>query len=161
MKKICLLFILFLFTSCEFGSGTYTDEKGAIFYKVSKIIDGDTIWLLDEKGETIKVRFIGIDAPESRDSKYKKKEPFGEESTQFLTQLLGNSKVQLEYDLNPTDKYGRTLAYVYTENGTFVNAEMVKQGCARIMTIQPNSKNADYFYGLLQDAKKNKRGMWR
>lgn len=161
MKRIYLFLLLLTFSACEIDSGTYTNESGETFYKISKIVDGDTIHLIDENGETLKVRLIGIDAPESRDSQYKKKEPFGEEATLFLTKLIGNSKIRLEYDINPVDKFGRTLAYTYTEDGTFLNAEMVKQGYARTMTIQPNSKYADYFFELLQEAKKNKRGMWK
>jgi len=59
------------------------------------------------------------------------------------------------------DKYNRLLAYVYLKDGTFVNAEIVKQGYASLMTFPPNVKYADLFLKLYQEARKNKRGLWK
>jgi micrococcal nuclease len=68
--------------------------------------------------------------------------------------------VKLQYDVDRIDQYGRTLAYVYLEDGTFVNAEIVKNGYAQIMTVPPNVKYADKFLKLQQEARENNRGLW-
>ncbi|MGB4520658.1 MAG: thermonuclease family protein [Candidatus Omnitrophota bacterium] len=52
------------------------------------------------------------------------------------------------------------MAYAYLKDGTFVNAEIVKQGYASLMTIQPNTKYADLFLKLYQQARENKKGLW-
>ena len=57
--------------------------------------------------------------------------------------------------------YGRTLAYVYLEDGTFLNAELVKQGYAMVMTVPPNVKYAHLFVKLQQEARENNRGLWK
>lgn len=88
-----------------------------------KVIDGDTI-VLD--GNEI-VRLIGIDTPETKDPR-KPVQYYGREAYEFTKRLVEGKKVRLAYDLNKEDKYGRTLAYVYLEDGTFLNAEVVKQG---------------------------------
>lgn len=77
-----------------------------------------------------------------------------------MTKLLANKKVRLEYDVGKKDKYNRTLAYVYLTDGTFVNAELVKQGYAMVMTIPPNVKYAEKFVKLERRARKNNRGLW-
>ena len=103
---------------------------------------------------------IGVDTPEIRNYGKKQKGYYGKEAKDFLTDLLLNKTVFLEFDLDKYDQYNRVLAYVYLEDNTFVNAELVKNGFARIMTIQPNSKYADSFYKLQQEARENKTGLW-
>lgn len=116
---------------------------------VKKVIDGDTIVLEDERV----VRLIGINTPE----KYQK---FGKEATLKTKELVLNKEVILEYDKLRKDIYGRTLAYVYTED-CFINYELIKQGFARLMTIPPNTKYAKEFKEALNYAKTNKLGIWR
>ena len=67
----------------------------------------------------------------------------------------------MEHDAEKKDRYGRTLAYVYLEDGTFLNAEIVKEGYARIATFPPNVKYAELFLGLEQEARRNNRGLWK
>ncbi len=59
------------------------------------------------------------------------------------------------------DKYGRTLAYVYLEDGTFVNASLVEHGYAMVMTFPPNVKHEALFLRLQREAREQKRGLWR
>jgi micrococcal nuclease len=129
--------------------------------KVTKVIDGDTFWIIDEELKKAKIRLIGVDAPESRNAFKKKIGPYGKESKQYLKNLILDKKVRLAYDVDSTDQYGRTLAYVYLEDGTFVNAELVKNGYAMLMTIPPNVKFADVFVKLQQEARENNRGLWK
>jgi len=73
--------------------------------------------------------------------------------------LDGNEKVRLEYDQNKIDKYGRTLAYVYLEYGTFLNAEIIKQGYGFAYTIFP-FKYLEEFRQYKKEARENERGLW-
>jgi phosphatidylserine/phosphatidylglycerophosphate/cardiolipin synthase-like enzyme len=89
---------------------------------VKRVIDGDTVEL--STGE--KVRLIGVDTPETKDLP-KPVQYFGKEVTAFTRQLVEGKPVRLEYDQQRQDKYARTLAYVYLEDGTLVNVEIIRQ----------------------------------
>jgi len=75
--------------------------------------------------------------------------------------LVLHKNIRLEFDKERYDKYGRLLAYVYLEDGTFVNAELVKQGYARAMSIKPNTKCAGLFKQLQEEAKRENKGLWK
>ena len=170
MKRvIAIVFLISVFNaSCNSGSGnrnavkTVSEETAlAGFLIITKVVDGDTFWAVDGTSKSIKVRLIGIDAPESRNVFKKKQGYYGKEAKEYLTTLLKGKYVKLEYDVDRTDQYGRTLAYVYLEDGTFVNAELLKNGYAMVMTIPPNVKFADVFVKHQQEARENKRGLWK
>ena len=155
-------YILIATCICCNSTATEQESKRQVgFFAVMKISDGDTFWIYKENGEGEKIRLIGVDAPESRKAFKKEVGFYGKESKEFLTNLLNGRKVKLDYDINRTDQYGRTLAYVYLEDGTFLNAELVRQGYARVMTIPPNVKYADLFVKLEREARENNRGLWR
>jgi micrococcal nuclease len=122
---------------------------------VTRVIDGDTIVL--ENGT--KVRYIGIDTPETKNPR-KPVEYFGKEASEANKKLVEGKKVRLEYDVQRTDKYGRTLAYVYLEDGTFVNACLVMNGLAQVSTYPPNVKYQDEFLELERYAREKKKGLW-
>ena len=136
---------------------------------MSKAIDGDTIEL--STGEH--VRLIGIDTPESRynnklarDSKRSRKDilsilKMGKEASEFTRRLVEGKKVRLEFDVEKYDKYKRVLAYVYLEDGTFVNARIMEEGYAQSLTIPPDVKYADMFLKLEREAREKKKGLWR
>jgi len=127
---------------------------------VVKIVDGDTFWASDRIEKGIKIRLIGVDAPESRNTGNKKIGYYGQQSKEYLTKLLENKMVRLEYDVDRYDQYERTLAYVYLDDGTFVNAELVKQGYAMVMTVPPNVKYVDKFVKLQRRARNKNLGLW-
>ena len=127
---------------------------------VIKVVDGDTFWLDDGSEKGLKVRLIGVDAPESRNVFKKVVGYFGKESTQYMNSLISGKRVRLEYDVDTTDLYGRTLAYVYLQDGTFVNAELVKKGYAMVMTVPPNIKYAQKFLKLQRRARNRNKGLW-
>ncbi|MCS4433461.1 thermonuclease family protein [Aquiflexum gelatinilyticum] len=151
------LLVFFLFFSI-IPSPAQTDSK---WYPVSKIIDGDTFWIINANGQEEKIRLIGVDAPESRKSGKKEIGYYGKESKAYLTQILTGNKVRLEYDVSKYDRYKRTLAYVYLENGTFLNAFLIKNGYASVMTVPPNVKYADLFVKLQKEARDKKKGLWK
>lgn len=129
-------------------------------YKITKVSDGDTFWCQDENGKRIKVRLIGIDAPEPRNYFHKKEQPFGKESSKYAQKLLQNKSVKLELDVNPLDQYGRTLAYAYFADGTLINEKIIKEGYAVLMTIPPNVKYQQRFVDAQQYARDHQLGLW-
>ena len=157
--RILIIIIITLFQAVPVNSA---DKKGNyIYYKVKKVVDGDTFWIDDGSQKGLKIRLIGVDAPESRNSGTKGMTFFGREASDYLTTLIAGKKVRLEYDVGQFDKYGRTLAYVYLEDGTFVNASLVKNGYATVMTVPPNVKYADTFLKLERKARNHKKGLWK
>jgi micrococcal nuclease len=136
---------------------------------VRRAVDGDTLQLSD--GE--RVRLIGIDTPEVHESEklYRDSrrsgqdirtiQALGQRSWDFTKDLAEGKPVRLEFDIEKRDKYGRLLAYVYLEDGTFVNAEIVREGYASLMTYPPNVKYEALFLKLYREARENKRGLWK
>ena len=125
---------------------------------VVSVVDGDTIWVV-LNGEREKVRYIGIDAPETQHP-VKGVQEYGHEAKAANRKLVEGKTVRLEFDMGRRDKYGRLLAYVYLENGTFVNAWLVEQGNAQVMTVPPNVKHQDLFLKLQREARDANRGLW-
>ena len=121
--------------------------------RVTRVIDGDTIEI--EHGPMKeRVRYIGIDTPE-------RGKPFYKEAKEYNEKLIGDNLVTLKMDVQLRDKYGRLLAYVYLENEdrTFVNAKLVEDGCAQVMTVPPNVKYSDLFLKLQREAAQNEQGL--
>ena len=85
----------------------------------------------------------------------------GRRSYEFTKNLVEGKRVRLEFDVERYDKYRRTLAYVYLLDGTFVNARIVEEGYASLMTYPPNVKYADLFLKLYREARENKKGLWK
>ncbi|MFA5849432.1 MAG: thermonuclease family protein [Bacteroidales bacterium] len=135
--------------------------SGKIYLKVTRVIDGDTFVILNNDGSDEKIRLTGVNAPESRNTGKKKKEEFGIESKAFLSKFLTGKMVRLEFDVQKTDRYGRTLAYVYLEDGTFLNEYLVKEGYAQVATFPPNVKYKDTFIAAQRYARENKTGLWK
>lgn len=153
----CLMALTIPDLSC---SSRDSIDKIDQYLTVTKVVDGDTFWVNDGSEKGLKIRLIGVDAPESRNVFKKVIGYYGKESKQFMTSLIGGKKVRLEYDVDPLDQYGRTLAYVYLQDGTFVNAELVKMGFGMVMTVPPNVKYAEKFIKLQRAARKRNMGLW-
>lgn len=164
MRK--LLFILLFFISSEaLASGLFDflknpdKPKTAKRYTVQSVIDGDTIIL--ENNE--KVRYLGIDAPETHkkvgDSWSKVSEPFGEEATLFNKSLVEHKEVTLKFDREKEDQYGRTLAYVYVDN-RLVNTAILAEGLAFPYDIH-KLKLYSVFRLAFMNALKSRRGLYK
>ena len=136
------------------------DPVQGIYYAVLEVVDGDTFWIDDGSEKGVKTRLIGIDAPETRNTGKKSAHPYGPTSRDFLQSLIGAHKVRLEYDVRRRDQYKRLLVYAFLPDGRHINAEMIRQGHAQIMTVPPNVKYADYFYSLQVEARSAGRGLW-
>ena len=152
--------LIFLFTFLFFFAQAQLQEN--TWYKVSKITDGDTFYVMTKNSEKFKIRLIGIDAPESYNvGKKFRKEYFGKEAKVFATNLLKNKKVKLTFDVQKTDRYGRILAYAYLENGVFLNRHLVENGFAVVATFPPNVKFVEVFTKAEKSARNKKRGLWK
>jgi micrococcal nuclease len=119
-----------------------------------RVIDGDTIVL--DGNETI--RLIGVDTPETKDPR-KPVQYYGQEAYEFTRKLVEGKKVRLEYDQDRTDKYGRTLAYVYLEDGIHVNAQIILMGFGHAYTQYP-FKYMEAFRSYEKLAREAGLGLW-
>lgn len=131
---------------------TTDGESGTV--RVKRVIDGDTIEL--ENGD--KVRYIGIDTPES----VKPNTPiqcFAKEAAARNRELVLDKEVRLEHDVSDRDRYGRLLRYVYVGD-VFVNAELVRQGYAKSASFPPDIAKQDLFRSLEREAREAKRGLF-
>lgn len=98
---------------------------------VRYVHDGDTLFLEDGR----KVRLLGIDTPEIGDNL----ECFGDEATEALRAMLPpGTSVRTFADVNPLDRFGRSLLFLFTTGGTLINLELVRQGYAEVLVIEPN-----------------------
>lgn len=130
-------------------------EQAGTTAVVQRVVDGDTVVLAG--GE--RVRYIGVDTPELHHPR-KPVERYAREATEFNRSMVQGKAVRLEFDVQRRDRYGRLLAYVFLEDGTFVNGELLRQGYAQLLTIPPNVKYADRFVELQREAREAKRGLW-
>lgn len=128
-----------------------------LFATVTRVVDGDTVEV-SIGSSSDDVRYIGIDTPESV-APGEPVECFGERASTFNERLVEGRRVRLVFDDERRDRYGRLLAYVYA-GGAFVNAELVRRGFARTLTISPNTDHAGLFQRLEQAAGNAGRGLW-
>ena len=126
---------------------TFTAQTETITGRVFHISDGDTLKILTETNEKMRIRLAGIDTPE-------KGQPFGREAKQALAVLTLQKKITI--DVQTIDRYERTVGLVYVQ-GLDVNAELVRQGMAWVYRRYTNDER---LYALEAKAKKEKRGLW-
>jgi micrococcal nuclease len=129
--------------------------------RVTRVVDGDTIHVWTG-GHDEAVRYIGVDTPES----VKPGTPvqcFAKAASAENERLVAGRRVRLVYDAERRDRYGRLLAYVYrlAPAPLLVNAELVRAGYARTLTIPPNVRFAGRFAALAREARVHERGLWR
>jgi len=125
---------------------------------VGRVVDGDTIHV--KFGERVeKVRYIGVNTPEVHHPT-KGEEPGGREAMEANRRLVAGRRVRLETDVQARDRYGRLLAYVWVGD-VMVNAELVRQGYAQVMTVPPNVRHQELFVKLQREAREAGRGLWR
>lgn len=159
--KSCRIFVLYLVLLADISScHSSRSNNGYEYFTVVKVIDGDTFWIDDGSENGRKIRLIGVDAPETRRTSRKQVGYFAQESKKFLGAMLLRKRIRMEYDVDRTDRYGRTLAYVYLEDGTFVNAELLKRGYAMVLTVPPNVRFVDEFVKFQALARNSGRGLW-
>lgn len=127
------------------------------FARVTRVVDGDTIEVR-VGGEIEDVRYIGVDTPET----VKPGTPvecFGPEASRFNHRLVTGRRVRLVFGAERRDDYGRLLSYVHLGR-RFVNAELLRRGFGRTLTIAPNDRFAERFKRLEIAAGRAGRGLW-
>jgi micrococcal nuclease len=138
---------------------------------VVRVSDGDTLTVqLADRRE--RVRLIGVDSPElhaspklDRDAARSRRsrrdiQAEGARAQAFAEKRLLGRTVALERDIQARDRYGRLLAYVWLEDGTLFNLELVREGWARILTKPPNVRHAADLLDAQRDARDARRGLW-
>ena len=126
---------------------------------VSRVVDGDTIEIRPSVRGNNKVRFIGVDTPETKDPDCGV-QPYGKEASDFTSSKLSGQKVGLEFDVDKTDSYGRLLAYVYTSDGSMFNETLLREGYGQVATFPPNVKYVDRFLAYQEEARTAGLGLW-
>jgi len=139
---------------------TQPSQPTSQLFSIVKVVDGDTI-KVDINGTTETLRLIGIDTPETVDPR-KPVECFGIEASNKAKELLISKKVRLESDQASGERgiYGRLLRYVWLEDGTFFNKQMIFDGYANEYTYNIPYKYQNEFKQAEKEARENKRGLW-
>jgi micrococcal nuclease len=138
-------FIFLCLLSCSFAFGQLSE---GVFYKVKKVVDGDTFWLYDSDGDSYKIRLIGVNTPEAYTFGNVREQEGGKEASAYTKYLLEGEYVRLEFDVEKYDRYNRVLAYVWLHNGEMLNAKLVDEGHAEAVRYYPNVKYYNYFKSL-------------
>ena len=131
---------------------------------VTKVSDGDTIQITDGLGTKVKVRFYGMDAPETEKSNKKTGkvskpgQPYGEESFQALRQKIDHQRVRL--DVMDIDQYKRTVAIVWLGSRN-INREMVTDGWAWAYRQYLDRAHASEYITAEEQARKAGKGLWK
>ena len=121
---------------------------------VRNVVDGDTIDLASGQ----RIRYLMVDTPERRGPEGT--DCFALEATRFNRDLVLGREVELRYDAQCTDRFGRLLAYVSVD-GVEINTRLVERGYACVLYIPPNGKDRrQELLGLEELARSEKRGMW-
>ena len=148
----CLCFGLLGFMSVN-SAQALTKSTGVITGKVIGISDGDTITVLNEKHEQLKIRLAGIDCPE-------KSQAFGNRAKRTLSDKVFSQNVKVE--TRDKDKYGRTLGIVKIGEED-INQYMISEGVAwhykKYANTQP-TEEADRYAKAEETARLNKKGLW-
>ena len=137
-------------------------------YTVWRVYSGNILRLAEDE----KVVLLGVDVPSSEINrkiynearrtglKMEDLRAAGRQAMKYMRTLAQGKRVWVEFDKEQRDSYKRLLGYVYLDDGTFLNAELIKAGYARAVSMQPNEKYKDLFAKLEDEAKQNKKGLW-
>lgn len=178
LAGLLLIFTLLIILLCYFLNSYFTKQKNSESkienndpeilienskeYLVKRVVDGDT-FEIESEGKSFKVRMIGMNTPET----VKPNSPvecYGKEASTYTKDLLTGKTVILEEDVQPTDKYGRLLRYVYikSESGelVFINKKIVEDGYAYASSYPPNIKYQEILKSTEKKAREDKSGLW-
>jgi micrococcal nuclease len=148
-----------------------TDTPPVLGGRVTYVVDGDTIHV-QLGGRIEKVRYIGVNAPESAAgnratggrqhhlSIFPHTPAAGDAARRINLDLVGSRSVRLELDRRRRDEHHRLLAYVWVGD-TMINAEMVKRGYAQVMSVPPDFRHRALFVRLQAEARAAGRGLWQ
>ncbi len=153
--RLALLAACWLAIATVAHAGTLSVVGTSRWVRVADIFDGDTF----RTAEGDKVRLLGINAPEVAHGN-QPGQPLGRAATRALKELIAGRTVQLTFDRERRDAYGRLLAHVWRRDGLWVNGEMVRRGLAFAYPFVPNLQRADRLLALERKARRARRGIW-
>ena len=173
IKGLIIIFIflvmLFGLSGCRLFFETGPDDLTFYRVKITRVIDGDTVYARFPDGSEEKVRLIGVDAPELNHPT-KGLEAFGPEAEAYTRARLKGETIWLEYDLEERDQYGRLLAYIWLAvpeefsdreiRHKLFNAILLLEGYAVQVVFEPNVKYVNYFSDYETEAQAKGKGLW-
>lgn len=143
--------------SCGLDPGGTPAGGDRVPARVLEVVDGDTV-RVDLDGVSTSIRLIGIDTPET-DGPFTDQECFGAEATAFTDAALAGREIELTFDVERTDRFDRTLAYVWVD-GTLFNQRIVREGYALVATFPPNVRYVERLTAAQRLAREGERGLW-
>ncbi|MGA1361904.1 MAG: thermonuclease family protein [Ilumatobacteraceae bacterium] len=157
-RSIRALACLLVISSCSGGTVTVSAEGARA--TVVRVVDGDTV-VLRIAGREESVRLIGVATPETKHPT-KPVECFGPEASRRTATLLPvGTRVTVQRDAEPRDVFRRLLLYVYrSDDGLFVNRDLVAGGWAVPKSYPPNTAHAEEFAALAAAAEAAGLGLW-
>ncbi len=139
------------------ATSTDTESQPSELVKVTRVVDGDTIDV-EIAGKIERVRYIGIDTPETVDPR-KPVQCFGVEASKKNKELVEGKMVRLEKDITDRDRYKRLPRYIWLGD-TLINQTLVEQGFATSYSYPPDIKYQDKFVAAEKKAREDKLGLW-
>lgn len=158
--SLLFVFLSILLSGCAAAPNLSSSSvKSGTWYTVTGYVDGDTFKIQVGK-ESATVRLLYIDTPETK-KQGTPVEPYGPEASSLTEQLLqASEEVRLTFDKEIKDRYDRTLAIVELRDGTILNEQLLREGLAKVLIVEPNVKMENVYKQLEQQAKQNKLGIW-
>ncbi len=152
--------LLYFFTTAATGNPLPPSFMLGEIVRVHRVVDGDTV----EAWPGIKIRYIGVDTPETRHPR-RPVECYGKEAAAANRRMVEGKKVLLVPDTITMDPYGRILRYVYLLDGNggpavFVNEELIARGLGRARLYPPNTREKRRLMAAERKARRNRRGIW-
>ena len=158
----CGVAVVGMLTACSSGAGSAETAPGTLHgpYPVVRAVDGDTI-RVNRNGEEIVIRFIGLDTPETV-APDRPVECYGPEASARTKELVEGGQVWLEYDeaSGLTDKYDRTLAFVWLDQQTMLNELLIAEGYAEEVTYTDGYAHQREFHAAERAAQSAGAGLW-
>jgi micrococcal nuclease len=152
MRRIAPFALLLAVVAVLVARGGDDEPRDSGRAQVVRVVDGDTV-VLSGLG---KARLIGVDTPEV----HGRSECYGPQASRFARRALAHQRVRYRLGAEPRDRYGRSLVYLWLEDGRFFNAVLIGQGYATPLTIPPNVAHAHELAQLARDARRAGKGVW-
>lgn len=135
---------------------TTNQADAAEWMRIRWVNDGDTVVLADGRH----LRYLGINTPEI-DYKRHQAEPYAYAARRFNRKMVDDNKIRLEFEKKKTDRYGRLLAYVFLEDKTFVNRELLARGYGYFYPSAQAGTYDDLLLKAQSKAMASQIGIWR
>ena len=160
--RFLLAFWIVLLASCLAPSARAEgaqacDLEAGETVEIVSIVDGDTVRL----GDGREIRLVGLQAPKLGLGRAQFDDwPLAEEARDRLAAMVLNRPVQMSYGGTRQDRYGRLLAHLHLDDGSWVQARMIAAGAARVYSFADNRACVRALLAFEDDARRDRRGIW-